>query len=97
MRTKGEYIDILQRHADDLRNQFGITSLCLFGSVARGENKEGSDVDVYVTMPPVFYNYVAAAEYLEQLLGCNVDLVRNHRNIRPFFRKQIERDVIIVF
>ena len=97
MRTKGEYIDILQRHADDLRNQFGITSLCLFGSVARGENKEGSDVDVYVTMPPVFYNYVAAAEYLEQLLGCNVDLVRNHRNIRPFFRKQIERDGIIVF
>ena len=97
MRTRGECIDILQKHADDLKSQFGITSLRIFGSVARGENTEGSDVDVFVTMPPVFYNYVAAAHYLEQLLGCDVDLVRNHRNLRPFFRQQIERDGISVF
>jgi len=97
MRTSSDYIDIIRQHADDLKSRFGITSLRLFGSVARGENKEGSDVDVFVTMPPTFYNYVAAAQYLEELFGCNVDLVRDHRHLRPFFRQQIERDGITVF
>lgn len=68
----------------------------LFGSVARDEHEDGSDVDLYVTMPPKLYNHVAAALYLEELLGCNVDLVQEHRNLRPFFRKQIERDGINV-
>ena len=44
----------------------------LFGSVARNEHREGSDVDIYVTMPPKFFNYIQAAQYLEELLGCSV-------------------------
>ena len=70
--------------------------MSLFGSVARDEHQEGSDVDIFVVMPPKFYNHVAAALYLEELLGCNVDLIQEHRNIRPFFKQQIERDGIRV-
>jgi predicted nucleotidyltransferase len=38
----------------------------LFGSVARGEHHEGSDVDIFFTMPPKFFNHIEAAQYLEQ-------------------------------
>ena len=96
MKTRSDYIALIQSHAEELQQRFGITSLRLFGSVARNEHHEGSDVDIYVTMPPKFYNHVAAAMYLEELLGCEVDLVQEHRNLRPFFRKQIETDGIAV-
>lgn len=69
----------------------------LFGSVARGEHHEGSDIDIFVTMPPKFFIYIEAIEYLEQLLGCRVDLIRDHKNLRPFFRNQIEQDGINIF
>ena len=94
MKTSQEYINILREHLPELQARFGITSMRLFGSVARGNHREGSDIDLFVTMPPKFYNYVEAAEYLEELLGCDVDLISDHPNIRPFFRQQIEQDGI---
>ena len=97
MRTTEEYIELIAAHAEELRTKFGITSMRLFGSVARGEHHEGSDVDIYVTMPPKFFVFVEAAQYLEQLLGCHVDLISNHKNLRPFFKQQIEKDGINIF
>ena len=97
MKTTNEYIEIIKAHADELQASFGITSMCLFGSVARGEHHEDSDVDLFVSMPPKFYNYIEAAQYLEQILGCHVDLICDHKHLRPFFRKQIEQDGINIF
>ena len=84
MKTSQEYIDLIREHRSELYEQFGITSMRLFGSVARGEHHEGSDVDLFVTMPPKMFKYIAA-------------LIRDHQNLRPFFRQQIERDGIDVF
>lgn len=55
MKTREEYIALIASHAGELQNTFGITSLRIFGSVARNEHHEGSDVDVYVEMPPKFF------------------------------------------
>lgn len=96
-RSTQEYIDIIRNHATELRNEFGITSIRLFGSVARNEHHAGSDVDLFVSMPSKFYNYILASQYLEQLLGCRVDLIQDHKNLRPFFRNQIEQDGIDIF
>ena len=96
MKSRGEYIDIIRSHAKELRERFGITSMRIFGSVARNEHHEGSDVDLFAVMPPKFYNHAAATRYLKELLGCDVDLIQEHRNMRPFFRKQIEADGIRV-
>ena len=96
MKSQSEYIDIIRSHAKELQERFGITSLRIFGSVARNEHHEGSDVDLFAVMPPKFYNHVAATRYLKELLGCDVDLIQEHRNMRPFFRKQIETDGIRV-
>ena len=96
MKTMQEYIELIKSHSSELHDQFGITSMCLFGSVARNEHREGSDIDLFVTMPPKFYNYILAAQYLEELL-CSVDLIQDNRNIRPFFRQQIEHDGVNIF
>ena len=94
MKSQSEYINLLKDNSERLIHDFGITSMRLFGSVARGDHHEGSDIDLFVTMPPKFYNYVRAAEYLEEMLGCHVDLIQDHPYIRPFFRQQIEQDGI---
>lgn len=97
MRTSQEYIDLLREHQAELQQQFGIERMRLFGSVARGVHREDSDVDLFVTMPSKFFNFILAAQYLEQLLGCKVDLIQDHDNLRPFFRQQIEHDGIDIF
>ena len=93
MRTAKEYIDLISAHADELRSQFGIRSLRLFGSVSRGEQREDSDVDICVDMEPSLYLLVRLKRFLEQ---CTVDVVRMHRHINPYLLENIERDGIYV-
>ena len=97
MRTRQEYIDILKGHADELKSNYGISYMRLFGSVAKNEHHDGSDVDIFVVMPPNAYSLCAAADYLESILGTNVDLIRKHSNMRPFFLNQINKYGIDIF
>ena len=97
MRTRQEYIDILKSHADELKANYGISYMKLFGSVARDEHHSGSDVDLFVVMPPKAYSFCAAADYLESILGTGVDLIRKHSNMRPFFLNQIDKYGIDIF
>ncbi len=97
MKSQAEYINLLRCNSERLNHDFGITFMRLFGSVAKNTHHDGSDVDLFVDMPPVFYNAVAAAQYLEELLGCKVDLICDHDNMNPFFRDQIEKYGIDIF
>ena len=91
MKTREEYIALIASHAGELQNTFGITSLRLFGSVARNEHHEGSDVDVYVEMPPKFFLVVRLKAYLEELLDNPVDIIRKHQHLNPFLLKEIRK------
>ena len=97
VKTRNEYIEILKRCGSVLRTRFGVSSLRLFGSVARNEQKEGSDVDVCVEMKPDLLQRVALKRYLEEQLDCPVDVVRLHRNMNELLKKQIEKDGVYVF
>lgn len=97
MRTRQEYIDTMLAHADDMRSRFGVSSLRVFGSVARNQHTEESDVDVCVDMPPRLFKLVGLGSYLEELLGCHVDVIRNHSNMNPLLKSEIENDGIYVF
>jgi predicted nucleotidyltransferase len=57
-------------------NSYGVRSLALFGSVARGEAHPGSDVDLLVEFdrPVGLFGLVALQLRLEELLGCSVDI-----------------------
>ena len=72
--------DAVRRLADcreELRERFGVESLTLFGSVARGDEGRESDVDILVEFasPPGFDGYMDLKFHLEELLGTPVDLV----------------------
>ena len=97
MKRTEDYITLLRKHADELKTKYGITMMRLFGSVARGEQHEGSDVDLFVEMPPTLRQVGGAELYLNQLLGCNVDLIRNHKGLTTLFKKQVEKDGINIF
>ena len=96
MKTREEYIALITSFAEELKKNFDITSLRLFGSVARNEHHEGSDVDIYVEMPPKIFLVVRLKAYLEKLLGCPVDIIRKHHHLNPFLLKEIETDGIEV-
>ena len=96
--SKTDYIDLLQGYSSTLQNDYGIKSLRLFGSIARGEDHEGSDVDVFVdTETPNPFLLMDAKDYLEQQVGRSVDIVRNHTNLNPRLRHRIERDGVTIF
>ena len=96
MKTRAEYINIIKSHANELKSRYGVTSLRIFGSVARDEHREDSDLDIMVKMPPQAYLMADTMLYLENALGCKVDLVRDRSNLRPSFRKLVENDAITI-
>ncbi len=97
MNTIQNIIGLITQNSDRLKSEFGIKSLCIFGSVARGQQNENSDVDIFVEMPPKMYAIVGAKQFLEEILGCSVDLIRKHSNNSDFLLNQIQRDGINVF
>lgn len=95
---KDECIKLLRKNMTILKNKYGITSLSLFGSTARDEQKEGSDIDLFVdTETPNPFLLMDAKEFLENETGISVDIVRNHQNLNPRLRKRIMKDGIFIF
>lgn len=80
-----------------IRRDFGVNGLCVFGSVARGDCKEVSDVDMLVDMPPELIKICQLKDYLERILHIPVDLIRRHSHLSPKFLNQINKDAIIIF
>ena len=96
MKTTTEYAEIIKRFADELRTRFGVDSLRLFGSVARNEQTEHSDVDICVEMTPNLFRRIELKKFLENILGCPVDVVRMHSNMNHYLKQQIEKDGIVI-
>ena len=96
MKTTKEYISLISSKAEELKRDFGIRSLRIFGSVSRNEQHEGSDVDVCVEMEPKVYMVVRLKRFLEDLLQCSVDVIRLHKHINPCLLDEIDREGIYV-
>jgi predicted nucleotidyltransferase len=89
-----EIIDQLKSHAQEIKACFGVKRIGLFGSFARGEQKESSDIDVLVEFEkPTFRNFMDLSFYLEDLFGRRVDLV-TVKGLHPRIRPYVEKDVI---
>ena len=77
--------------------KYGITKLGIFGSVARNENTEKSDIDIVVEVEkPSLQLMYELKEALKHLFPCEVDLVRFRDSLRPLFKSNILKDVIYV-
>ena len=97
MRTRNEYIHLLRSQEAVLRQDYGIRALRLFGSVAREQQREQSDIDVCVEMDPKPFVRLHVKDYLERLLGCSVDVIRKHQHMNSFLLNQIDKEGVYVF
>jgi predicted nucleotidyltransferase len=96
MKTREEILAGLASAKAELQGRFRVRSLALFGSYARNQQTEKSDVDVLIEVDPTIgLGFVSLAEELERRLQQRVDLVSS-RAVKPSRRRLIESDLIYV-
>jgi uncharacterized protein len=96
MLTKEEILKRLREHKTELQQKFPLKSLALFGSYARNEQTDESDIDVLVEFSePVGIEFIDLIEELEKLFNHKIDLV-SKKGIKPHYLPYIEDDAIYV-
>jgi hypothetical protein len=86
MFRRDQIVAILRENAEELRRDFGVQSIALFGSVARGEAGPGSDIDLLVDVPETIslFRLAALEQRFEELLDHpNVDVVLRDSILPP--------------
>ncbi len=87
-------IDILKKHEREIKKRFGVRRIGLFGSFARGEQKDTSDVDILVEFEePTFDNFMNLAFFLEDLFGRRVELVTPD-SLSPYIAPYVKKEVV---
>jgi predicted nucleotidyltransferase len=96
MKTKEEVLRILQQEKPELARRYGVKRLALFGSYARDDQGEDSDVDILVEVDPsIGLGFVELAERIEGALGIRAEVV-SRRAIKPRYWEVIKEDLIDV-
>jgi predicted nucleotidyltransferase len=95
--NREQVLSVLNGHREEMRQRFGVKHLALFGSAARDQLKDDSDIDLLVEFegPPTFDGYMDLKDYLEALFGTKVDLATDAM-IKPRLRRHIEKDLLRV-
>jgi len=88
---------LLDRHQEYLHTR-GVKNLAVFGSLARGEASDSSDIDLLVEFarPVGLFEFIRLKLFLENLTGKSVDLVTRDA-LRPGMRKEILKEIVQVF
>ena len=93
---KTNILNYLKEHYSEFKTKYNVEQIGLFGSYARDEATESSDIDIFVKMKPSLLDMVAIKEQIENDLDRKVDIIREHKNIKPIFLKMIQKDLIYV-
>ena len=90
-------LKVLGAHKAELVHDYNLLKLGVFGSVARGEAKERSDIDIVVeTKIPDLLRMVNLKEDLEEILHEKVDLIRYRQNMNALLKKRIDNEAYYV-
>jgi predicted nucleotidyltransferase len=96
---RDQVVALLKRHETEFRNA-GVGALFLFGSVARDEAHDASDVDLFLDLEQprgfTLFDLVALQQRMQDILGAKVDLM-TRRGIHPRRRSRIEAAAVRVF
>lgn len=89
-------INILEKHKDELINNFNIKHLYLFGSYVIGGSNEYSDIDIYVTTNNKLKSFILN-KYFERIFGINIDLTIKEKRTRKYITKAIRKTMMKIF
>jgi uncharacterized protein len=97
MKTLEEIKQILRQSKPLLQEQYQITQLGIFGSYARGEQTQESDVDVLIDYDraPTLFKLVELRDYLSSAIGLKVDIVTQN-GLKPRIRERVLSEVVYV-
>lgn len=92
--TRDDALDLLRKHKPVLAERFGVTALGLFGSFARDQATDKSDIDILVWFdgPATSKTFFGVQFYIEDLIGRQVDLVTDDA-LRTELRPYVEQDL----
>jgi hypothetical protein len=92
-----EIKEIIRSYREELEERYRVSSIAIFGSYVRGEQKKESDIDLLVEFegPVSLLHIVSVENYLSDILGMKVDLVPR-KNIREELRETIIKEAIAV-
>ncbi|MHB8904623.1 MAG: nucleotidyltransferase family protein [Melioribacteraceae bacterium] len=96
MKKLSEIKSLLELHQQSIKEKYNVRQLGIFGSVARGEATEFSDVDILVELEkPIGLDFVLLGDELEDILGIKVDIVTPNA-LKPKMLDYIKQDLIYV-
>jgi predicted nucleotidyltransferase len=96
MKTIKYYRQLLSRYKPELIKKYHVRQLAIFGSFARGDETQASDLDILVDFDrPIGLDFVALADELESRLGVKVDLV-SAKAVKPRMMDCIKNELIYV-
>jgi predicted nucleotidyltransferase len=97
--TRDEIIEKLREREADLRAQ-GVAHAALFGSVARGEDRPDSDIDILVDLDPAIvvtiFDYAGVKDFIAAMFDRPVDVV-SRESLKPRVRPKTTADAIYAF
>ena len=95
--TQKDVIDFIVAHKDELRREYGVRRIGLFGSYARDDATLKGDIDIVVDLEkPDLFDLIGIKQTLEEALGSKVDVVRLRSRMNQSLRARIDRDAIYV-
>lgn len=91
-------LDEIKRKAIPIAEQYGVKSLSLFGSYAKGVQNEESDLDFMMESGDItsYFKYINFVDALEKAFNCHVDLISEGIDDKAFF-KNIEKDKRLIY
>ncbi len=93
--TSAQIIEILRNEMPLLRQQFGVDEIGLFGSYARNEQNENSDIDVLVKFRnPQLKTLIGLLNFLESTFSRKVDIVADGKQLSERFRRMVKSEII---
>jgi uncharacterized protein len=94
MLTLQAILQTLRTHMPELQKKYPVSKLGVFGSYARGEANEHSDIDIAVEIDgPMGLSFIEMADEIEDLFGIKTDVVPK-RSIKPEYLQYVEKDIV---
>ncbi len=93
--SKTDILHFIKAEKSFLKSEFGVVTIGLFGSYAKGEERADSDIDLLVELKEPRFEWLAGLQvHLEKKLGKKIEVVRKTKVTKTGFLERVEKDII---